>query len=1488
MMIEGKDQGEAAGGAETVVLRRSEKINDCDAEKNYGSHVRRIKSMFLMDERGQTRRPVLAPKPWAPSCRSSIILEASHSGARVNVPAEAHIAPSLLEDRFIDTRKFFETSDVSTQKKDVDTSAESVSKTVSHRPTSLHTTSSHLPVSPENGANSLSNKDEAGRSNVEHPSQMLDLVQTNASIFKFTSANQPITVRAKMGEAAQRETVAEQLEACDSSSPSYNVTSEQPTSPTFASFPKRVRQYSLECPRPFKLQHDAHPVKWAKIDSPVSPGSMRNRWSLAGDASFPALAQLQSSNDVKPVHADQTSPDKLPGASENDDVLRKEPSRGEQEHARTETVEVVTPAEVPKQRSTMLLHQRKIDNQDDLPVEEPLKAASDVRNEGMVEAKTFSNDVQTDKSVTATNEAVVGPTAILPEETSVSPDSKNDLSVDEDHDRPDKVIPEFPVCTPVKVHRVDDAEISRQSLPLEGEGTQEVSVDEDHDRPDKVKPEFPVCTFVKVHRVDDVEISRQSLPLEGEGTQESTSKQDDEEKSEENKKEEEVSHLAGADCPKEEPFQEDKVHGVKDEGVAGESWEIQGKVSSFLEEEDKVSPDDDARTTKESKSFAEEHLNVQPIATPTELEVGVHQKSMASEVVNFRNIDEIQSMDTSLQIPSECHVVEPMSENGNEAKVLKDQECHFPEESATIHDSETPSQKDIILTPNEPSPYVMGKNIFQNEERKTKGVVFDEIPSCKVLDTCHTIEAIVTSDKDLAEAQMTKSEASSSEETEARPEKTTWEDNNEKSEDERRSSTHSDGDMPSPENEQNESHMLTIPEMLEIKGITERRFQKSQHESTEVLYDGSSVQDSDYGEMPRRDVFGESWNISSTDNFLQEEEVTDTLVETETHLRTSLDLQKPSHLENSPSSPGDEQCHEPNDGIKVHKIKEINAVATGDLLHTSPGDEQCQEPNDGIKVQKIEEVNAVPTGDELHTSPENIVLMSPAEDGIDVPTKTVENDISGDVGAHGECPSGGEPEVPSENGDNDPAVEAEKVPRGKEDEEPREAKDASPEDGRTDDGMDDAGVEKGVLEKVVVSAEPECAEKSQEAPDELSEDVETVEAKEKAKDEGERDALISEPENFRQPAPSEKQGEVSGKEDEMSDFVMVLPQTEQLDSTVQKSRAQLIVKSKRQKPSRSHLRKGDSEDDDTSSVPTSPATVTSDQSSQPSRLSPTDASSPCHIPGTPLRSSTADLHASSPGDTKTEEKGATSPQEGTPTGKSRLRFLDFRAQLRKPSRRSVNKESRSSTHGSPRVSREIQDGEGSNGPAQAPSQLTSSSCMPFFFNRKSSLSSTSSNDPPSLNTSPEKRRSKAAMSWPSVFSRSSLEMQVEEVTPETGGAVAVSPGPEVLDWSAEQVGEWLKELEKGQYSAEFVKQAVTGSQLIQLDGNKLKALGVADSNDRAFLKKKIKEIKFAVEKERKAQEKLEKRREKQRRKEEEEQKKTVKATPASGDLDDSK
>uniref|UniRef100_A0ABM5GNQ9 Neurabin-1 isoform X8 n=1 Tax=Pogona vitticeps TaxID=103695 RepID=A0ABM5GNQ9_9SAUR len=106
----------------------------------------------------------------------------------------------------------------------------------------------------------------------------------------------------------------------------------------------------------------------------------------------------------------------------------------------------------------------------------------------------------------------------------------------------------------------------------------------------------------------------------------------------------------------------------------------------------------------------------------------------------------------------------------------------------------------------------------------------------------------------------------------------------------------------------------------------------------------------------------------------------------------------------------------------------------------------------------------------------------------------------------------------------------------------------------------------------------------------------------------------------------------------------------------------------------------------------------------------------------------------------------------------------------------------------------------------------------------------------------------------------------------------------VQEWSVQQVSNWLISLNLEQYVPEFNAQNINGEHLLQLDGSKLKALGMTSSQDRAVVKKKIKEAKVLIEKTRKAQEKMEKQREKLRKKEKEQlQRKSRKPEKRSAD-----
>ncbi|XP_076864913.1 neurabin-1 isoform X2 [Brachyhypopomus gauderio] len=103
----------------------------------------------------------------------------------------------------------------------------------------------------------------------------------------------------------------------------------------------------------------------------------------------------------------------------------------------------------------------------------------------------------------------------------------------------------------------------------------------------------------------------------------------------------------------------------------------------------------------------------------------------------------------------------------------------------------------------------------------------------------------------------------------------------------------------------------------------------------------------------------------------------------------------------------------------------------------------------------------------------------------------------------------------------------------------------------------------------------------------------------------------------------------------------------------------------------------------------------------------------------------------------------------------------------------------------------------------------------------------------------------------------------------------------VLEWSCQQVSRWLMGLNLEQYIPQFTSKNVDGERLLQLDGAALKDLGVASSQDRALIKKKLKDLKVLMEKARRNREKLEKQREKLRKKEQE-QRESSKNSTSSG------
>ncbi|XP_065149299.1 neurabin-1 isoform X2 [Paramisgurnus dabryanus] len=380
------------------------------------------------------------------------------------------------------------------------------------------------------------------------------------------------------------------------------------------------------------------------------------------------------------------------------------------------------------------------------------------------------------------------------------------------------------------------------------------------------------------------------------------------------------------------------------------------------------------------------------------------------------------------------------------------------------------------------------------------------------------------------------------------------------------------------------------------------------------------------------------------------------------------------------------------------------------------------------------------------------------------------------------------------------------------------------------------------------------------------------------------------------------------------DWSEVVPETELLDTSAHRAKAQLAQRTKRQPPTRSKLKETLSSptepaQDGTGCESTSPETPPARRRSfQESLFLPVTLSSSANSPKEDVVSSVASSSQSVQKDS--QSPALSSPKDSSPSsflrnvkkreskgkgkeikeesndvaGKTKRRFPDFGG-LRKSGGKGKkqNKESMRASLDS-RGSAELLDEPGVR---VSPSESMTSipTCMPFSWfgdkdKEKDRASSSSSSLPyttadHSEHTPNSKNKSLSVLDdsnpsspasdlsglvvEPSLSGRShtltfsSTEM-LDDDSSSAGKDYQWQNRP-VSDWTSQQVCHWLMGMNMDQYTPEFSTQSIDGQQLLNLDSDRLKALGVSSQNDRATIKKKLKEMK-------KAQEKMEKQREK--------------------------
>ncbi|KAM8845209.1 sterile alpha motif domain-containing protein 14 isoform 1-T1 [Spinachia spinachia] len=353
-----------------------------------------------------------------------------------------------------------------------------------------------------------------------------------------------------------------------------------------------------------------------------------------------------------------------------------------------------------------------------------------------------------------------------------------------------------------------------------------------------------------------------------------------------------------------------------------------------------------------------------------------------------------------------------------------------------------------------------------------------------------------------------------------------------------------------------------------------------------------------------------------------------------------------------------------------------------------------------------------------------------------------------------------------------------------------------------------------------------------------------------------------------------------------------VPETELLDSSIQKCRAQLSIKARRPRPSTSRYRDSMSstEGDDSmerkvchSSVDEGASlaapqrgryhqltNATSQEalvtpSSSPSRYCPSSDCSRVYM----RRSRRPDSEV-----LVSDSSQDTSPADADSSTvvfdkKTKRRFLDLGVTLRrsyirvrKDKSNKLSVGSRETSESPPRSSGSFVPfswfTEGRGSPSSfgtpPPSPKVSMTTRPLSPRRSHSQESALSQEfsPPPHDSSsscpPVDSSSSSRSSHPyHTLSQSSDEPFEESSCP-------------ALSWTTQQVCHWLQELNMERYVQEFRARDVDGKELLQMDSNKLKAMGVVSSADRSTLKRWIKDFQSVVEKERKVLRQKEKQR----------------------------
>ncbi|KAM7400864.1 hypothetical protein PAMA_005176 [Pampus argenteus] len=303
-----------------------------------------------------------------------------------------------------------------------------------------------------------------------------------------------------------------------------------------------------------------------------------------------------------------------------------------------------------------------------------------------------------------------------------------------------------------------------------------------------------------------------------------------------------------------------------------------------------------------------------------------------------------------------------------------------------------------------------------------------------------------------------------------------------------------------------------------------------------------------------------------------------------------------------------------------------------------------------------------------------------------------------------------------------------------------------------------------------------------------------------------------------------------------------VPDTGRLDCSAHIARAQLAQKSKRHPPSRDKLRESFRRQEDeaqklqASQTLSAPAGVLQRSSkSDHSSTSSFSALSP-HLSTTSVN--TPSIYVT---DTVTP-----SPCKSFTSKKSKRKFPDFSGLRKSLSKRRSEKHSRRSMNNRASCG-DILDEPAGISPTGSITSMPS--CLPFpWFGERGREKEEE------VERARERLRSVSSSSLPYLTTTGRRDQTLDDDPVPTNNNNQWQSRP-ALEWNNQQVCLWLIAMNMDQYTAEFAARGVDGTQLLNMDSEKLKALGVCSQSDRSALKKKLKEMKKREEKEQRGREK---------------------------------